>query len=89
MVPLLKFWFHEEVRRSAVQTLPELLNSAVLCRDKGLHGVDGGVVKQVRGEAAGLSSCSAMHGKERKRKGKGNGKEKKGKERKGKERRRR
>ncbi len=48
MVPLLKFWFPEDVRRAAVQTLPELLRSAVMCRDKGLNNVDNNLVKQVR-----------------------------------------
>lgn len=35
MVPLLKFWLHEEVRRAAVQTLPELIRSASMCLEKG------------------------------------------------------
>jgi hypothetical protein len=48
MVPLLKFWFHEEVRRAAIQTLPELVRAATLCVEKGgLNGVDNTVVKQV------------------------------------------
>ncbi|KAF5839603.1 armadillo-type protein [Dunaliella salina] len=48
MVPLLKFWFHEEVRRAAVQTLPELVRSAALCVEKGnLNGVDANVMKQL------------------------------------------
>lgn len=47
MVPLLKFWFHEEVRRAAVQVLPELLRSAVICREKGVPGVDAALVKQM------------------------------------------
>lgn len=46
MVPLLKFWLHEEVRRAAVQTLPELLRSAVLCVEKG-SVQDPSVVKQL------------------------------------------
>jgi len=36
MVPLLKFWYHEEVRRAAAQTLPELLRSTVLAHEKGM-----------------------------------------------------
>ncbi len=52
MVPLLKFWFHEDVRRAAVQTLPELMRSSVLCVEKGKGGVDANFVKQV-GPAAG------------------------------------
>jgi hypothetical protein len=47
MVPLLKFWFHEDVRRAAVQTMPELLRSTVLSIEKGKGGVDASVVKQV------------------------------------------
>ena len=47
MVPLLKFWFHEEVRRAAVQTLPELLRSAVLAKEKGA-AVEPTFIKQVR-----------------------------------------
>ena len=48
MVPLLKFWFQEDVRRAAVQSLPELVRAATRCVEKGnLHGVDTSVVKQV------------------------------------------
>lgn len=36
MVPLLKFYFHEDVRIAAVQSLPELLRSAVLAVEVGL-----------------------------------------------------
>lgn len=36
MVPLLKFYFHEDVRIAAVQSLPELLKSAVLAVEAGL-----------------------------------------------------
>jgi hypothetical protein len=35
MVPLLKFYFHEDVRMAAVQAIPELLRSAVLALEKG------------------------------------------------------
>ena len=35
MVPLLKFYFHEEVRKAAVNTLPELLLAAKLAVEKG------------------------------------------------------
>lgn len=35
MVPLLKFWFHEEVRRAAANIIPELLHSAVAAASKG------------------------------------------------------
>ena len=34
MVPLLKFYFHEEVRSAAAQSLPELLRSASLAAAK-------------------------------------------------------
>ncbi|KAK4791299.1 hypothetical protein SAY86_031712 [Trapa natans] len=36
LVPLLKFYFHEEVRRAAVSAMPELLCSAKLAVEKGL-----------------------------------------------------
>ncbi len=67
MVPLLKFWFHEDVRRAAVQTLPELLRSAVLSRDKGINGVDNAYVKQVwvwagRAERRGHTSAEFVPG---------------------------
>ncbi|GAB2266827.1 Importin-5 [Dionaea muscipula] len=35
LVPLLKFYFHEEVRKAAVSALPELLRSAKLAIEKG------------------------------------------------------
>lgn len=35
MVPLLKFYFHEEVRQAAVQAMPELLRSASLAVAQG------------------------------------------------------
>ena len=38
MVPLLKFYFNEEVRSAAAQALPELLKSAVEAMKKGLGG---------------------------------------------------
>lgn len=46
MVPLLKFWFHEEVRRAAVQTIPELLRSVVLAAEKNM-GPTPQVVKEM------------------------------------------
>ncbi|KAK9671724.1 hypothetical protein RND81_12G050400 [Saponaria officinalis] len=36
LVPLLKFYFHEEVRKAAVSAMPELLCSAKLAIEKGL-----------------------------------------------------
>ncbi|KAL9233010.1 hypothetical protein vseg_008055 [Gypsophila vaccaria] len=36
LVPLLKFYFHEEVRKAAVSAMPELLLSAKLAIEKGL-----------------------------------------------------
>ncbi|KAF6254101.1 armadillo-type protein [Scenedesmus sp. NREL 46B-D3] len=38
MVPLLKFYFHEEVRRAAVGALPHLLRSALAAAEKGVTG---------------------------------------------------
>ncbi|XP_010420796.1 PREDICTED: importin-5 [Camelina sativa] len=35
LVPLLKFYFHEEVRRAAVSAMPELMRSAKLAIEKG------------------------------------------------------
>ena len=45
MIPLLKFYFHEEVRSAAAQSLPELLRSAVLASKKGQ--AQGSSVKQL------------------------------------------
>ncbi|KAH9611136.1 hypothetical protein KSS87_023271 [Heliosperma pusillum] len=36
LVPLLKFYFHEEVRKAAVSAMPELLRSAKLAIEKGI-----------------------------------------------------
>ena len=47
MVPLLRFYFHEEVRQAAVQSLPELLRSANLAAENGLHGATKANVKQM------------------------------------------
>ncbi|KAJ7955426.1 importin-5 [Quillaja saponaria] len=48
LVPLLKFYFHEEVRKAAVSAMPELLRSAKLAIEKGLaQGRDGSYVKQL------------------------------------------
>ncbi|GAB2222582.1 hypothetical protein Droror1_Dr00016701 [Drosera rotundifolia] len=48
MVPLLKFYFHEEVRRAAVSAMPELLRSAKLAVAKGLApGRNESYVKQL------------------------------------------
>ena len=46
MVPLLKFYFHEEVRQAAVQAMPELLRSASLAVAAG-RGPDTTFVKQM------------------------------------------
>ena len=46
MVPLLKFYFHEEVRQAAVQAMPELLRSASLAVTVG-RGPDTTFVKQM------------------------------------------
>ncbi|KAK9821719.1 hypothetical protein WJX81_003315 [Elliptochloris bilobata] len=47
MLPLLKFYFHEEVRQAAVQAMPELLRSAFLAAEKGRPGADMGLVKRM------------------------------------------
>lgn len=47
MLPLLKFYFHEEVRQAAVQAMPELLRSAYLAAEKGRPGADMGLVKRM------------------------------------------
>ncbi|VAH44485.1 unnamed protein product [Triticum turgidum subsp. durum] len=48
LVPLLKFYFHEEVRRAAVAAMPELLRSAKLAVEKGqAPGRDESYVKQL------------------------------------------
>lgn len=48
MVPLLKFYFHEEVRQAAVQAVPELLKSVYMavCENKA-NGADMQYVKQM------------------------------------------
>ncbi|KAL5976762.1 Importin-5 [Asimina triloba] len=48
LVPLLKFYFHEEVRKAAVSAMPELLRSAKLAVEKGqAQGRDQSYVKQL------------------------------------------
>ncbi|KAI3738774.1 hypothetical protein L2E82_28919 [Cichorium intybus] len=48
LVPLLKFYFHEEVRKAAVSAMPELLRSAKLAIEKGLaQGRDASYIKQL------------------------------------------
>ena len=47
MLPLLKFYFHEEVRQAAVQAIPDLLRSATLAAQKGLPGADAGYVARM------------------------------------------
>jgi len=47
MVPLLKFYFHEEVRRAAVQSLPQLLRSAQAAAEKGVTGANADYVLQL------------------------------------------
>ncbi|XVF47512.1 hypothetical protein PTKIN_Ptkin03bG0114600 [Pterospermum kingtungense] len=47
-VPLLKFYFHEEVRKAAVSAMPELLRSAKLAVEKGMaQGCNETYVKQL------------------------------------------
>ncbi|KAK4338997.1 hypothetical protein RND71_040459 [Anisodus tanguticus] len=48
LVPLLKFYFHEEVRKAAVSAMPELLRSAKLAVEKGIaQGRNEAYVKQL------------------------------------------
>nr|GLL31765.1 importin-5-like [Ipomoea trifida]GMD14898.1 importin-5-like [Ipomoea batatas]GMD18000.1 importin-5-like [Ipomoea batatas]GMD19387.1 importin-5-like [Ipomoea batatas]GMD20739.1 importin-5-like [Ipomoea batatas] len=48
LVPLLKFYFHEEVRKAAVAAMPDLLRSAKLAVEKGLaQGRNETYVKQL------------------------------------------
>lgn len=48
MVPLLKFYFHEEVRQAAVQAVPELLKSVYMAVSEGkASGADMQYVKQM------------------------------------------
>ncbi|KAE8684056.1 ARM repeat superfamily protein isoform 2 [Hibiscus syriacus] len=48
LVPLLKFYFHEEVRKAAVSAMPELLRSAKLAVEKGQsQGRNGTYIKQL------------------------------------------
>ena len=48
MVPLLKFYFHEEVRQAAVQAVPELLKSVHMAVSEGkANGADMQYVKQM------------------------------------------
>ena len=48
MVPLLKFYFHEEVRQAAVQAVPELLKSVYMAvSENKANGADMQYVKQM------------------------------------------
>ncbi|XP_066371254.1 uncharacterized protein [Miscanthus floridulus] len=48
LVPLLKFYFHEEVRKAAISAMPELLRSAKLAIEKGqAQGRDKSYLKQL------------------------------------------
>ncbi|KAD4384200.1 hypothetical protein E3N88_24368 [Mikania micrantha] len=48
LVPLLKFYFHEEVRKAAVSAMPELLRSAKLAIEKGFaQGRNESYIKQL------------------------------------------
>ncbi|XP_047975909.1 importin-5-like isoform X2 [Salvia hispanica] len=48
LVPLLKFYFHEEVRKAAVSAVPERLRSAKLAVEKGIaQGRNETYVKQL------------------------------------------
>lgn len=47
MLPLLKFYFHEEVRQAAAQCIPDLLRSAYLAAQKGVPGADASYVQRM------------------------------------------
>jgi hypothetical protein len=47
MVPLLKFYFHEEVRRAATNALPQLLRSTQAAAEKGVEGASQEMVSQM------------------------------------------
>ena len=47
MLPLLKFYFQEEVRQAAVQCIPDLLRSAYLAAQKGMQGADADYVRRM------------------------------------------
>ena len=47
MLPLLKFYFQEEVRQAAVQSIPDLLRSAYLAAQKGMQGADANYVRRM------------------------------------------
>lgn len=47
MLPLLKFYFQEEVRQAAVQCMPDLLRSAYLAAQKGMQGADANYVRRM------------------------------------------
>ena len=47
MLPLLKFYFQEEVRQAAVQCIPDLLRSAYLAAQKGIQGADANYVRRM------------------------------------------
>jgi hypothetical protein len=49
MVPLLKFYFHEEVRRAATSAMPELLRATQAAVDKGVPGASADMVGQMVG----------------------------------------
>jgi hypothetical protein len=49
MVPLLKFYFHEEVRRAATTALPQLLRAAQAGCEAGVPGATPELVSQMVG----------------------------------------
>jgi hypothetical protein len=52
MVPLLKFYFHEDVRSAAVRSLPDLLRCSTCALEKSLPGADRSFVQQQVGAAS-------------------------------------
>ena len=47
MVPLLRFYFHEEVRTAAMAILPQLLRAAQLAAENSVQGASPQYVKQL------------------------------------------
>lgn len=47
MVPLLRFYFHEEVRTAAMAIMPQLLRAAQAAQEKNLPGASPQYVKQL------------------------------------------
>lgn len=59
MVPLLKFYFHEEVRRAATSALPQLLRATQAAAEKGVQGATqvGSMGLVGQGGGGGIQQC--------------------------------